>query len=192
MWVKGSKIPTGRGWKVINKASVANASPNTVAIAAATKQTVSSSGIPLTLLPRQALRVRRYLSSIVQVAADNTVFVQGGEMGLFLSPFALANGVVLYPTMNEIAVPTAAGSTGSVPLGQTLADTAVNGTLIDDWIEFDDVATDAYLGSFQLKSFWYVWNSSAGVKSVTVGERLTYEVYEIPLISFIRRRRPKV
>ncbi|SRR6266851_990706 len=184
MIAHGSKRPRpNRGWRFLSKASQAailTAPP--VAIAAATKVTVPSTGIQITLLARQAILIRRYISTIIQSGALNDrLFAIGGEFNLQKAPFGLGTGVVTYPLMEAIAVPQALAITNA-PIGQQLFNAGLDFALIDDWLEFDDSAGDGNFGTFQLQANWEVFNMSAGVLNVVISDRATWEIYEIPLV----------
>lgn len=184
MLVHGSQRPRpNRGWTFLAKASQAAIFNTAVAVGGLTKVTVPTTGFKITLLARQALLIRRYHSTLVHAGAlDDNLFAIGGEFNLQKAPFGLGNGVVTYPVMESIAVPQAAQAAAATPQGQQIWDSGLDFTLIDDWFEFDDTLGDGAFGTFQLQTLWTVWNQGAAGKTVTVTDRATWEIYEIPLV----------
>jgi hypothetical protein len=157
-----------------------------VVIPASSQQQVDSIGVPIQLRAQQALRVRRYLSSLTYPTNDNVLFAQWGEMGYEVPPFGLGNGVIVYPTMTEISVPLAAQAGGAVTQGTKLFAMALDFNLLEDWIEYDDLPGHLESGSpvnnftsLQLRTHWEVFNTSAIAKTVQVADMAIVDIYEV-------------
>lgn len=172
MLVKGVKrrLSIGR-YRFVSK-QTPPATSVTTAIAAGTVASAPSAGYKITIQPRQAIWIRRYITTVVDAAGGfNHLYACGGEFEYQKSPFTLAAGFIGYPLI-EMSINGAAGT----PFGQVLTDTGVVFCLVDDWYEYDDTIGNPTV--IQLQSFWKILNSTAGALSAIVAEQLTYDLYE--------------
>lgn len=132
-----------------------------------------SVGYRITLRPRQAIWIRRYLVTITGAASG--IFAIGGEFEYQNSPFTLASGFIAYPLLEALSINGAAGT----PFGQQLTSVGTVFCLIDDWYEYDDASIGGVIPlTIQLQSFWVCLNSTAAAINTTVAEQLTYDLYE--------------
>lgn len=191
MLIRGSKrprYPGAREWKYLGKqSSLPSFVPGGINIGASSQVTIDSSGVAITLRGQQAIRIRRFTSSLTYPTNDNVLFVLWGEFGYEVPPFGLGSGQVVMPTMNEISVPTAAQAAAAVDQGVKLSNVGVDFQLVDDWLEYDDLAGHLESGvpvqSFtrlQLRTHWVIFNTSAVAKVVQLADSAIWDLFELP------------
>lgn len=138
---------------------------------------VPSQGFVIQLLPSQAFKIRRYLSTVIDavVGGGAHLWAIGGMAQFQRQPFSNANAFVGYPLVEP-----SIGGTGvapASPFGLSLTNVGVTFTLLDDWFEFDDTFTP-FPVSIQVQSIWEIGNSTAGALNCIAGEELTYDLYD--------------
>lgn len=168
-----------RKWRLVGKSGVVSASTPTV-IAATSKAACPTAGITIALLSRQALLLKRYLASATQALNDSTCFAFGGQFEYQIPPFSITNAPIVYPAMIEFPVASAGATTG-----QLVSNVGLNFSLVEDWLEYDDLvgfsglsASGGYLVSINLQSHFQIFNTAAAVKTIAMGETAVFEIWE--------------